>query len=74
MLTRTPTLTREDPTVFARCSGRCGRKGKGTILGTRPGASSYYGRAFTTRKWAKGPVCENCKSPMVEVHRVAVDD
>ena len=73
MSPRTPTLTREDPTVFAVCSGRCGRRGKGTILGTRPGATAYYGRAYTTRKWARGQQCENCKSPMQEVHRTEVD-
>lgn len=73
-MSRTPTLTREDPTVFARCAGRCSRRGKGTILGSRPGATSYYGRAYTARKWLRNPECDNCGSAMVEVHRVEVDD
>ena len=72
-MSRTPTLTREDPVVFAKCSGRCAKRGKGTVVGTRPGASAYYGRAYTERKWARVPECDNCGSRMVEVHRVAVD-
>lgn len=66
-MARNVTLTREDPTVFAVCTGPCVRRGKGTKVGR------YYGRAFTTRKWARNPVCENCKSPMRELHRTAVD-
>lgn len=60
----TLSLTREDPTVFAVCSGRCGRRGPGTKQG------HYYGRAFTARKWSRRPVCDNCKSPMRELFRI----
>ena len=66
-MARQVTLTREDPTVFAVCSGPCGQRGRGTKAGR------YYGRAFTTRKWSKAPTCENCNSPMRELHRTAVD-
>lgn len=66
-MSRKVSITREDPTVFAVCSGRCARRGIGAKQG------SYYGRAYTTRKWAKSPACENCKSPMRELHRLEVD-
>lgn len=66
-MARTVTLTREDPTVFAVCTGPCNRGGKGVKVGR------YYGRAFTTRKWSRNPVCENCKSPLREVSRVVTD-
>lgn len=56
-----------DPTVFAKCSGPCTRTGRGAKAG------EYMGKAFTPKKFARGPLCENCGSAMVELHRVAVD-
>lgn len=66
-MARTISITRDDPTVFAVCSGRCTRTGPGVKVG------SYFGKAYTERKFARGPVCDNCKSPMRELRRVGVD-
>jgi hypothetical protein len=56
-----------DPTVFARCSGKCTRRGRGAEAG------SYFGKAFTAKKFDRGPLCENCSAPMVELFRLRVD-
>ena len=56
-----------DPTVFAKCSGRCNKAGLGSKAG------HYMGKAYTARKFARQPNCENCKAPMVELFRVKVD-
>lgn len=56
----------EDPTVFAKCPN-CDKHG----TGVKPG--SYYGKAFTERRWKRGPVCENCETPLVKLFEVNQD-
>lgn len=54
----------DDPTVFAICSGACSQHGNGAKVG------SYFGKAYTRRKWSKKPKCDNCKSPMKRLYEV----
>lgn len=57
---------RDAETVTAVCGGRCTKKGRGARV------DSYYGKAFSAKKFARGPICDNCKAPMVEVVRIPV--
>jgi hypothetical protein len=56
-------LGQDDPTVFAKCN---------TCDPHRPGAhvGTYYGKAFTTRKWARSPKCENCNGTLTKLYEV----
>jgi len=54
----------DDPTIFAKCSGPCTRSYPGHRVG------HYFAKAYTVRKWRKGPVCDNCGSPMVFLYEV----
>ena len=58
------TLEFDDPTVFAKCGGKCCRSYPGKKVG------DYFARAYTVRKWKRGPVCDNCSSPMVFLYEV----
>jgi len=65
------TLTDSDPTVFARCDACAtgkGRAGLGRAFG------NYFGKAFTSFRWRKGQVCDNCGGPLTVVFEIAVDD
>lgn len=55
-----------DPTVWAKCPNCC-RTGIGVLVG------EYYSKAYTADKWSRGPVCENCGTPMKELYRLEVD-
>ena len=59
-------LNDEDPTVFAGCP-KCNRRGTGVIQG------KYYGKAFTSRRWSRGPRCENCKTRLVKMHETVTN-
>jgi hypothetical protein len=59
-------LTDEDPSIFAKCL-RCDRRGRGVSVG------SYYGKAFNIRQWRRQPLCENCKTVLVEVRRIELE-
>ena len=48
----------EDPSVFSKCSGKCCKRGPGQTQ------ENYFGKAYTKRQWERGPLCENCSSPM----------
>ena len=48
----------DDPTFFAECSGACNQHYPGKKVG------NYFGKAYTTRKWRRHPVCDNCGAPM----------
>ena len=61
------TLTDRDLTVFAKCSGLCARRGRGASV------LRYFGKAYSERRWRTSPVCDNCGSPMAELHRVQVE-
>lgn len=61
------TLNFDDPTMFAVCSGECGRRYRGKKAG------NYYGKAYTTRQWKRGQECENCHSPMRLLFQVGAD-
>ncbi len=54
----------DDPTIFAICSGKCSRHGPGQSV------LSYFGKAYTDRKWKHSPVCDNCGSPMKQLYEV----
>ena len=56
-------LSSEDPTIFAKCPVCC-KMGLGVKVG------QYYSKAFTERRWKKGPVCENCNTPLVAVFTI----
>jgi hypothetical protein len=58
------TLEFDDPTIFAICSGRCSRHGPGQKVG------NYFGKAYTPRRWKRGPICDNCKAPMRMLYEV----
>lgn len=61
------TLGPEDPTIFAKCPN-CDKHGDGV----KPDA--YYGKAYTERRFKRGPVCENCETPMVKLFEVDRND
>lgn len=67
MLSSVIRLTTEDPTVFAKCPVCCKR-------GTDGRATKYYASSYPVRKWKKGPLCENCESPMVEVYSIDTEE
>ena len=58
------TLVLDDPTIWAACSGDCNRHYPGHNVG------NYYARAYTVRKWKRGPKCVNCDSPMRFLYEV----
>jgi len=58
------TLEFDDPTIFAICSGKCCQHRPGAKVG------NYFGKAFTPRKWKRGPVCDNCGAPMRMLYEV----
>lgn len=62
------TLEYDDPTIFAICSGDCCQHRNGKKVGT------YFGKAYTVRKWKRSPVCDNCGSPMRKLHEVERED
>lgn len=55
----------EDPTIFAICPV-CNRRGTGVKVG------DIFGKAFTTRKWKRDPVCENCGGPLTKIREIEV--
>jgi hypothetical protein len=55
-----------DPTVWAKCP-KCCKTGLGVHVG------QYFSKAYTADKWARGQICENCETPMVELYRLKVD-
>lgn len=61
-------LSPEDPVVFAKCPS-CQPTGRGLSV-----TGNYYGKAFTTRRWKRGPVCENCGTPLKKLFEVEVDE
>lgn len=67
MLSTVVRLTTEDPTVFAKCPVCTVRQPDGRT-------PKYYGSSYTARKWKKGPQCENCEAPMVEVFSIPVEE
>lgn len=60
-------LYSDDPIVFAMCPGRCNKRGKGVST------SFLYYRAYSRPNWRKGPLCENCESPMQKLYEVKED-
>lgn len=54
----------DDPTVFAKCSGACCQHFPGKKVG------NYFAKAYTTRKWKRNPVCDNCGAPMTFLYEV----
>jgi hypothetical protein len=58
-------LEYDDPTVFAKCSGDCSRHYPGKNV------DDYFAKAYTDRKWKRGPVCDNCNAPMKFLYEVA---
>lgn len=56
----------DDPTIFAKCSGPCTRSYAGKKVG------EYFAKAYTQRKWKRGPVCDNCGSPMTLLFEITV--
>lgn len=54
----------DDPTIFAKCSGRCTRSYPGKKVG------DYFAKAYTVRKWKRGQVCDNCGSKMAFLFEV----
>ena len=58
------TLSPEDPTVFAVCP-TCRKVGNGN----KP--DHYFGKAYTERRWKRGPVCDNCNTPMEKLFEVS---
>lgn len=68
MATQPITLNFDDPTVFAVCGGPCGSHYPGKKVGT------YFGKAYTARKWRGNPKCDNCGSPMRFIREVAVEE
>jgi hypothetical protein len=59
-------LQEDDPTVFAKCPSCC-KGGTGVPFG------QVYLKAFTKRKWARGPLCENCETPLVRLYEVETE-
>lgn len=57
-------LYSDDPVVFAACSGRCNRRGKGVST-----AFLFY-RAYSRGAFRRRPKCDNCKSPMEILYEV----
>lgn len=60
------TLSPEDPTIFASCP-RCNKRGRGVVVG------QYYSKAFTPRRWKRGPVCENCGTALIKLFEVDIE-
>lgn len=60
-------LTDSDRTIFAICPV-CNRTGKGTK------APNFFSMAYTKRQWRRGPVCDNCESPMQFKYEVKTDE
>jgi hypothetical protein len=58
------TLEFDDPTIFAICSGKCCSHRPGTKVG------NYFGKAYTPRRWKRGPKCDNCGSDMRMLYEV----
>jgi hypothetical protein len=61
---KTVELEFDDPTIFAVCSGACNRHYPGKSVG------NYFGKAYTERKWKRGPICDNCGSPMTRIYEI----
>lgn len=57
----------EDSTIFAECPVCC-RRGKGVPVG------DIYAKAYTPRRWKRGPECENCSTLMVKLFEIEVDE
>lgn len=58
------TLEFDDPTIFAKCGGKCCAHQNGKKVG------NYFGKAYTPRRWKRGPVCDNCQAPMVLLYEI----
>jgi hypothetical protein len=56
----------DDPRVWARCDSCCKKVDD-------KGQSQYFGKAYSDRKWKKGPACDNCGGPMTELYRLRGD-
>jgi hypothetical protein len=56
-------LMEDDPTIFAKCPTCC-KGGNGVKFGP------IFLRAYTARKWQRGPVCDNCNTAMVFLYEV----
>lgn len=61
------TLDYADPVFFARCSGLCCRRANGNRVG------KYFAKAYNQREWKRGPLCDNCESPMSLLYEVKRD-
>lgn len=61
------TLGPEDPTIFAKCE-KCDKHGSGTKPDT------YFGKAYTERRFKRGPKCDNCDGPMTKLFEVGRGD
>lgn len=57
-------LEYDDPTIFAKCSGRCSRHHPGKRVG------DYFAKAYTDRKWKRQPVCDNCGAAMQFLYEI----
>lgn len=51
---------------WAKCEPCC-RTGRGVKVG------NYFSRAYTERQWNRGPVCDNCSTPMTLLYEVIYD-
>jgi hypothetical protein len=61
-------LLPSDPVVFAKCL-HCTQTGRNGML-----VPPYYSKAYSNEKWNRGPVCENCGTPMTFLYEVKIDD
>jgi hypothetical protein len=61
-------LSPEDPTIFAKCPS-CQPEGRGV-----KSTGNYFAKAYTPRRWKRGPVCDNCETVMVKLFEVEVDE
>lgn len=60
-------LTDSDRTIFAVCP-ICNQSGVGRK------APKYFSMAYNKRQWDKGPVCENCQTPMQFKYEVKINE
>lgn len=56
-------LSPEDPTIFAKCP-RCCKTGRGEKIG------DIFLKAYTTRRWKRDSLCENCGSQLIVIFEV----
>jgi hypothetical protein len=61
------TLDYDDPTIFAICSGKCTQHRPGKKVG------DYFAKAYTPRRWKRGPKCDNCSADMRFLYEVSRD-